>query len=115
MCNVSSHIKGHQAIRFVVGAMPILFGLYACAAPSNPVVNAVEPDYAHIGAKEVELLTGSGGRARRMGYDDVILTFDNGGTKTLHNDNKGCQDGPGHCDGLHTGRRPAEFPLVLSV
>ncbi|HWY60926.1 MAG TPA: hypothetical protein VNW15_03400 [Rhizomicrobium sp.] len=87
--------------------LPILvflapLALAACDSATGPESGtsetvAVEPDYHNMGAKEVALIAHSHGRARRVG-DDLIIAFSNGQTRTFHNDNKGCEDGPDSCD-----------------
>jgi hypothetical protein len=62
---------------------------------------------------EPKLIAASKGRARRTG-DDLFLRFADGKSRTFHNDNKGCQDGPNHCDGyILIGALPAFHWFVL--
>jgi hypothetical protein len=60
---------------------------------------AIDSDYRNLERNEAALLANSHGRARRSG-DDLILTYANGQSRTFHNDNKGCEYGPDHCDGF---------------
>src|ERR1700722_15354327 len=56
---------------------------------------------------EPRLIAGSKDRARRTG-NNLILHLANGKSRTFHSDNKGCQDGPDHCDGyILIGELPA--------
>lgn len=62
---------------------------------------------------EPGLISASKDRARRVG-DDLILHYANGKSRTFHSDNKGCQDGPDHCDGyILIGDLPAFHWFVL--
>jgi hypothetical protein len=76
--------------------IPVLFVLAACAAPIDkaPEKAFLQPDYLH--PDEAASIANSNGRARRTG-DDLVLTFADGHTKSFHNDDKGCEDGPDHC------------------
>jgi hypothetical protein len=80
-----------------------LLALSACASVPTLMHGknqsiAIEPDYRNMGTNGAALIANSHGRARQDG-DDLILTFTNGQSRTFHSDDKGCQDGPEHCDG----------------
>ena len=101
---------------------PLLVMLPLCAcAPAAPDATPDPGSFIAIpadgdrqmGENEPNLLAASHGRARRMG-DDLILHFANGEDRRFHNDNKGCEDGPGHCEGyLLIGDLPAFHWFVL--
>jgi len=65
-----------------------------------------------LGANEAVLIANSHSRARRDG-DNLTLTFANGHTMTLHNDNKGCEDGPDHCDSYMLAAEVPQFHWFL--
>jgi hypothetical protein len=62
---------------------------------------------------EPALILASKTRAHRDA-DALILHYANGESRTFRNDNKGCQDGPDHCDGyILIGDLPAFHWFVL--
>jgi len=81
-----------------------LLSLAACdsaihaAAPDGSFFVAIPGDGHEMADAEPGLIAASKDRARRIG-DDLILRLADGKSRTFHNDNKGCQDGPDHCDG----------------
>ena len=94
--------------------IPVLLVLAACAAPIDhtPERTFFQPDYFH--PHEAASIANSDGRARRTG-DDLVLTFADGHTKSFHNDDKGCQDGPNHCHSYVLAAALPDFHWLLVV
>ena len=83
------------------------------AAADKSSFIAIAGDGHEMADAEPGLIAASKNRARRMG-DDLTLHFADGKSRTFHNDNKGCQDGPDHCDGyILIGDLPAFHWFVV--
>ena len=108
-------MAGSKAVFPRLAPALVALSLSACVSPDRAPASftAIAASDRAMAENEPRLIAGSNGRAQRTG-DSLILHFANGKSRTFRNDNKGCDDGPDHCDGyILIGDLPAFHWFVL--